>query len=51
MWQLLYAGAAGGRKGVPTSVQAHPLVLQYERAEKLTDLLIANNREHLAWAR
>jgi Replication initiator protein, pSAM2 len=26
MWQLLYAGAAGGRKGVPATVRAHPLV-------------------------
>ena len=26
MWQLLYAGVAGGRKGVPESVAAHPLV-------------------------
>jgi len=26
MWQLLYAGAMGGRKGVPESVRAHPLV-------------------------
>jgi hypothetical protein len=26
MWQLLYAGAAGGRKGVPESIQSHPLV-------------------------
>lgn len=26
MWQLLYAGAAGGRKGVPESVRAHPLI-------------------------
>ncbi len=26
MWQLLYAGVAGGRKGVPESVRAHPLV-------------------------
>jgi len=26
MWQLLYAGAAGGRKGVPASVRSHPLV-------------------------
>jgi hypothetical protein len=26
MWQLLYAGAAGGRKGVPETVRAHPLV-------------------------
>jgi hypothetical protein len=26
MWQLLYAGATGGRKGVPESIRAHPLV-------------------------
>jgi len=26
MWQLLYAGAAGGRKGVPASIRSHPLV-------------------------
>ena len=26
MWQLLYAGAAGGRKGVPHSIRSHPLV-------------------------
>lgn len=26
MWQLLYAGAAGERKGVPTMVRSHPLV-------------------------
>jgi hypothetical protein len=25
-WQLLYAGAAGGRKGVPESIRSHPLV-------------------------
>jgi hypothetical protein len=26
MWQLLYAGAVGGRKGVPESIRCHPLV-------------------------
>src|SRR5918997_4224358 len=26
MWQLLYAGAVGGRKGVPDSIRSHPLV-------------------------
>jgi hypothetical protein len=26
MWQLLYAGAAGGRKGVPETIRSHPLV-------------------------
>jgi 6-phospho-beta-glucosidase len=40
----------GGRDRVMRAMQAHPLVLQYERAEKLTDLLLAANREHLAWA-
>jgi 6-phospho-beta-glucosidase len=46
----LDAAINGGRDRVLRAMQAHPLVLQYERAEKLTDLLIANNREHLAWA-
>lgn len=26
MWQLVYAGLAGGRKGVPESVRMHPMV-------------------------
>jgi hypothetical protein len=26
MWQLLYAGAAGGREGVPETIQFHRLV-------------------------
>jgi Replication initiator protein, pSAM2 len=26
MWQVLYAGAAGSRKGVPESIRSHPLV-------------------------
>ena len=26
MWQLLYAGAGGGRKAVPESIRSHPLV-------------------------
>jgi 6-phospho-beta-glucosidase len=46
----LDAAINGGRERVLRAMQAHPLVLQYERAEKLTDLLVANNREHLAWA-
>jgi hypothetical protein len=28
MWQLVYAGMAGGRKGVPESVAEHPQVLR-----------------------
>lgn len=46
----LDAAVHGGRERVLRAMQAHPLVLQYERAEKLTDLLIAHNAEHLAWA-
>jgi 6-phospho-beta-glucosidase len=47
----LDAAINGGRDRVLRAMQAHPLVLQYERAEKLTDLLLAANREHLAWAK
>jgi 6-phospho-beta-glucosidase len=46
----LDAAVHGGRDRVLRAMMAHPLVLQYERAEKLTDLLIAANRDHLAWA-
>jgi 6-phospho-beta-glucosidase len=47
----LDAAINGGRDRVLRAMQAHPLVLQYDRAEKLTDLLLAANREHLAWAK
>jgi 6-phospho-beta-glucosidase len=47
----LDAAIQGGRDRVLRAMQAHPLVLQYDRAEKLTDLLLAANREHLAWAK
>lgn len=47
----LDAAIHGGRERVLRAMMAHPLVLQYDRAEKLTDLLLAGNREHLAWAR
>jgi 6-phospho-beta-glucosidase len=47
----LDAAINGGRDRVVRAMQAHPLVLQYERAEKLTDLLLAANRDHLAWAK
>jgi 6-phospho-beta-glucosidase len=30
---------------------AHPLVGQWRKAERLTDLLLAGNRAHLTWAR
>jgi 6-phospho-beta-glucosidase len=47
----LDAATLGGRDRVLRAMQAHPLVLQYDRAEKLTDLLIAHNAQHLEWAR
>ena len=47
----LDAAVTGGRDRVLRALLAHPLVGQYDRAERLTDLLIAENRQHLAWAR
>jgi 6-phospho-beta-glucosidase len=47
----LDAAVNGGRDRVLRAMQAHPLVLQYDRAEKLTDLLVAHNIQHLEWAR
>ncbi|MGW4082514.1 6-phospho-beta-glucosidase [Streptomyces sp. NPDC004822] len=46
----LSAALRGGRDRVFRALLAHPLVGQFEYAEKLTDELIAHNREHLAWA-
>jgi 6-phospho-beta-glucosidase len=46
----LDAAVHGGRERVLRAMLAHPLVGQYDRAEKLTDLLLAENRKHLAWA-
>jgi 6-phospho-beta-glucosidase len=46
----LDAAVHGGRDRVLRAMQAHPLVLQFDRAERLTDLLLAANRKHLAWA-
>jgi 6-phospho-beta-glucosidase len=47
----LDAAVHGGRDRVVRAMLAHPLVGQYDRAEKLADLLIVGNREHLAWAK
>ena len=41
----------GGRERVLRALVAHPLVGQFDRAEKLTDLLIARNADHLPWAK
>ncbi|MBD0418362.1 6-phospho-beta-glucosidase [Streptomyces sp. TRM S81-3] len=46
----LRAALHGGRDRVFRALLAHPLVGQYEYADRLTDLLIAHNREHLPWA-
>ncbi|MCL1898974.1 MAG: 6-phospho-beta-glucosidase, partial [Promicromonosporaceae bacterium] len=46
----LDAAVHGGRQRVVRSLLAHPLVGQWDKAEKLADQLIAINREHLPWA-
>ncbi|MFL4904146.1 6-phospho-beta-glucosidase [Streptomyces sp. MMS24-I2-30] len=46
----LEAALRGGRDRVFRALLTHPLIGQYEYAERLTDRLIAHNREHLAWA-
>ncbi|MET7761608.1 6-phospho-beta-glucosidase [Streptomyces sp. NPDC005393] len=46
----LEAALKGGRERVFQALLAHPLIGQIAYAEKLTDDLIAHNREHLAWA-
>ncbi|MGA5124248.1 6-phospho-beta-glucosidase [Streptomyces pseudogriseolus] len=46
----LEAALHGGRDRVFRALLAHPLIGQYEYADRLTDTLIAHNREHLTWA-
>ena len=46
----LAAAVHGGRDRVLRAMRAHPLVLQHDRAEKLTDLLLAENARFLPWA-
>ncbi|MFF9058303.1 6-phospho-beta-glucosidase [Streptomyces sp. NPDC014882] len=46
----LDAALRGGRDRVFRALLAHPLIGQYAYAERLTDALVAHNREHLAWA-
>ena len=47
----LDAAIHGSRAKVSRAMLAHPLVGQYDRAEKLTDLLMSHNRNHLAWVK
>jgi 6-phospho-beta-glucosidase len=46
----LDAALRGGRDRVFAALLSHPLIGQYEYADALTDRLLAENREHLAWA-
>lgn len=46
----LEAAVHGGRDRVERALRAHPLVLQHARAEKLTDLLLAANKDLLPWS-
>ena len=46
----LEAALQGGRERVFRALLAHPLIGQHDIADKLTDLLIAANRDHLRWA-
>jgi 6-phospho-beta-glucosidase len=45
----LDAAVHGGRDRVLRAMRAHPLVLQHDRAERLTDLLMAANARFLEW--
>ncbi|MBT2386999.1 6-phospho-beta-glucosidase [Streptomyces sp. ISL-11] len=45
----LEAALKGGRERVFQALLAHPLIGQTAYADRLTDELIAHNREHLAW--
>lgn len=46
----LDAAVHGGRERVLRAMRAHPLVLQHDRAERLTDLLLTENARFLEWA-
>ncbi|CAM5543053.1 6-phospho-beta-glucosidase [Streptomyces abikoensis] len=46
----LEAALKGGRERVFAALLAHPLVGQLDHADRLTDALLAHNRDHLAWA-
>jgi 6-phospho-beta-glucosidase len=46
----LDAALRGGRERVFNALLAHPLVGQYEKAECLTDRLLAENARYLSWA-
>jgi len=45
----LEAAVHGGRDRVFDAMLAHPLIGQYDQAEHLTDLLLSENKDFLAW--
>ncbi|MEY9965165.1 6-phospho-beta-glucosidase [Streptacidiphilus sp. MAP12-16] len=45
----LEAALLGGRDRVFEALLAHPLIGQYDPAERLTDLLLHENKDYLAW--
>jgi 6-phospho-beta-glucosidase len=47
----LAAAIHGGRDRVATTLLAHPLIGQYDIAERLTDRLLAANSDFLPWTR
>ncbi|MEU2391990.1 6-phospho-beta-glucosidase [Streptomyces sp. NPDC007369] len=46
----LDAALRGGRERVFRALLAHPLIGQFDRAEGLTDRLLAHNKDYLPWA-
>jgi 6-phospho-beta-glucosidase len=44
------AALRGGRAPVVSALLAHPLIGQYDLAEKMADRLIAENARFLSWA-
>jgi 6-phospho-beta-glucosidase len=45
----LEAAVHGGRDRVFDALLAHPLIGQYDQADRLTDLLLSENKDFLAW--
>ncbi|QMU77607.1 6-phospho-beta-glucosidase [Streptacidiphilus sp. PB12-B1b] len=45
----LAAAVHGGRDRVFEAMLAHPLIGQFEQADRLTDLLLSENKDFLAW--
>jgi 6-phospho-beta-glucosidase len=46
----IQAALHGSRDRVVAAMLAHPLIGQYDQADKLADLLLAENASYLPWA-